>query len=146
MRLNANQVSDSLSSRWSSWVALISLCSAGPGLNHPEVRVFGPLPASRIVLDKVWHSIALICSASMAKCWQSPFPISPKGLIHCPSMEPFSCLVLTYVIRSITLSRYFISLMLWLCPLTWSCSSPCYLLNLHRKVMHPNAECVWGLM
>lgn len=62
----------------SLWVALVSLCSAGPGLNHPEVRVFGPQPASRIVLDKVWHSIVQICSASMAKCWQSPFPAPPK--------------------------------------------------------------------
>lgn len=60
------------------WVALVSSCSAGPGLYHPEVRVFGPLPASRIVLDKVWHSIVVISSASMAKCWQSPFPIPQR--------------------------------------------------------------------
>lgn len=86
---NVNQVSDSVSSRYSSELRPVSLCSAGPGLYHPEVRVFGPLPASRVALDKVWHSIELICSASLAKCWQSPFPSSQRVLTHCPSQSLF---------------------------------------------------------
>lgn len=117
------------------WVALISLCSAGPGLYHPEVRVFGPLPASRIVLDKVWHSIVLICSASMAKCWQSHFSSSPKGLNYWPSTEPLSCLALFFYLIKSTLSCYSISLVLWLFPLAWSCSLPRYLFIPHQVML-----------
>lgn len=81
------------------WVALISLCSAETGLNHPEVRVFGPLPASRNVLDKVWLSRALVCSASL---WQSAGSLIPeKGLS--------SLSTLIHLVKPIKSPRYHVS-------------------------------------
>lgn len=54
----------------------VSLCSAGPRVYDQEIRVFGLLPTTRNVLDKVWDGTAPTVSVSMATCWQSPLTSS----------------------------------------------------------------------
>lgn len=71
----------------------------------------------------------------MAKCWQSHFSSSPKGLNYWPSTEPLSCLALFFYLIKSTLSCYSISLVLWLFPLAWSCSLPRYLFIPHQVML-----------